>query len=513
MTKKIVLSLVLLFTVSSLHAAHITDKLLVGFYEQADDSKRPQRILFSGTAVEVLKREGAFSQVRLGDGSVGWVKSTYITDEKPAKAQLLELQAKNGDLQQQLQEKEKELQAARAKNSNTADQKLQQELVITKRKLIEVRKEIAQLQEAGKKEREQQKTQLQKAGEANKVLQQQLAEANKNLLIARNEAAQTQTSSSDAARLQETNKTLQQQLAEAKKELQAARDEVSRLKTQAQAPAPEIAQLEAANKKDRAQYEAQRQQLEKTNQTLQQQLAETKKELLTARNAAAQLQAQAQAPSQEATQLEAANKKRDQLDAQRQQLEKTNQALQQKLAEANKSLLTTRNELNRLRAQAQAPGMDGEDSEMVSTMERELALKKEELENKNNDVILLREQLKTLSDEAAKGKVCGVRIAQLETELATAKQSLTEQEQNATSQTPEVERLQGEIGQLRKKVVAAANLLKSINEQPFTPPKPETKALSWWWYLLASLFVIAAFVAGFAFKQYRFRQRYGGFRI
>lgn len=513
MTRKTVLSLILLFAASSLHAAHITDKLLVGFYEQPNDSNRPQRILTSGTAVEVLKREDTFSQVRLGDGSTGWVKSTYITEEKPAKAQLLELQAKTGALQQELQAKEQELQAARAKSSNTADPKLQQELATTKRKLIEVRKEIAQLQESHKKELEQQKEQLQKAGETNKLLQQQLAEANKNLLLARNEAAQTQGHSSELAQLQKTNKTLQQQLAETDEKLRAVRDEAAQLKARSQAPSQELAQLEAAGKKEREQHEAQRQQLEQTNQSLQQKLAAANKDLLAARNESAQMKALAQAPSQEAAQLEEADKTRKQLEAQQQQLEKTNQALQEKLAEANKDLLSTRNELNRLRAQAQAPGMEGEDTEMISALERELALKKEALENKNNDVILLREQLKTLSEGAAKGKVCEVRISQLEQELATTKQTLSEKELSATAQTPEIERLQTEIGIMRNRIAEASDLLKSINEQPLTLPEPKTKALSWWWYLLIPLFATIAFVAGFAFKHYRISRRYGGFRL
>ena len=512
MTRKIVLSLILLFAASSLHAAHITDKLLVGFYEQPDDSNRPQRILTSGTAVEVLKQEGAFSQARLGDGSIGWIKSTYITEEKPAKAQLLELQAKTGTLQQELQAKEKELQAAQARSSG-ADPKLQQELALTKRKLIEVRKEIAQLQESNKKDLEQQKEQLQKAGETNKLLQQQLAEANKKLLLARNEASQTPSSSAETSQLQETNKSLQQQLAQAKKELQAARDEAAQLKARTQAPSPEIAQLEAANRKEREQYETQRLQLEKTNKALQQKLEQANKELLAARNDSARLQALAQAPSQETAQLEAAEKTRRQLEARQQQLEKTNQALQHKLTEANNSLLTTRNELNQLRAQTQAAGMEGEDTEMIAALERDLALKKEALEDKNNDVILLREQLRTLSDGAAKGKICGVRIAQLEKELAAAKQTLTEKEQSATAQTPEIERLQSELGILRNRVAEASTLLKSINEQPLILPEPKTTPLSWWWYLLIPLFVIVSFVAGFALKHYRISRRYGGFRL
>jgi hypothetical protein len=75
-------------------AAHITDKLVVGMYPQPGTDGAPLRLLPSGTPLQVLQRKDGYSEVSLADDTRGWVASTYITEEKPAKAMLLETQAK-----------------------------------------------------------------------------------------------------------------------------------------------------------------------------------------------------------------------------------------------------------------------------------------------------------------------------------------------------------------------------------------------------------------------------------
>ncbi len=129
---------VLLFAIGSAQAAHITDKLLVGFYAKPDPASQPTKVLPSGTPLDVQKKNGAFSKVRLGDGKEGWVKTIYISNEKPARAMLLELQAKSGTLQNKLRQKEKALKAALAgqtpATSGNTD-KLKSELAQAKQKL------------------------------------------------------------------------------------------------------------------------------------------------------------------------------------------------------------------------------------------------------------------------------------------------------------------------------------------------------------------------------------------
>ena len=91
---KYFLYIVLLLCSGLTAAAHITDKLVVGLYPSPKAEGVPSNLLSSGTPLEVLKRQDGFAEVRLADDSTGWIEATYITEEKPAKAMLLETQAR-----------------------------------------------------------------------------------------------------------------------------------------------------------------------------------------------------------------------------------------------------------------------------------------------------------------------------------------------------------------------------------------------------------------------------------
>jgi SH3 domain protein len=95
--------------VGTAQGARITDKLLAGLYAEPDTAGQPVRVLPSDTPLERLEQRGEFTRVRLGDGDEGWVENRFITDEKPARVMLLELQAKNSQLQQQLDAAERQL--------------------------------------------------------------------------------------------------------------------------------------------------------------------------------------------------------------------------------------------------------------------------------------------------------------------------------------------------------------------------------------------------------------------
>lgn len=75
-------------------AAHITDKLVVGLYPEPAAEGTPIQLLSSGTPLEVISRRAGFAEVRLADDTRGWVEAAYVTEEKPAKAVLLETQAR-----------------------------------------------------------------------------------------------------------------------------------------------------------------------------------------------------------------------------------------------------------------------------------------------------------------------------------------------------------------------------------------------------------------------------------
>lgn len=98
----ILLALTALMYASLPGAAHITDKLVVGLYAEPEARGTPLHLLSSGTPVEVLRREGKFAEVRMADDRTGWVEAEYVTDEKPAKAMLLETQARLRQMGMQL---------------------------------------------------------------------------------------------------------------------------------------------------------------------------------------------------------------------------------------------------------------------------------------------------------------------------------------------------------------------------------------------------------------------------
>jgi hypothetical protein len=96
------LLLILLLFGGHSQAARITDQLVVGVFERPDPETAPIQAITSGTPVEVLESRGAYSRVRLSDNSEGWIEKTYITEDKPARVMLLELQAEAHALRKEL---------------------------------------------------------------------------------------------------------------------------------------------------------------------------------------------------------------------------------------------------------------------------------------------------------------------------------------------------------------------------------------------------------------------------
>jgi SH3 domain protein len=107
----------LLFCVSAQSIAetrYVTDILQLALYEEINSKGKLLERLNSGTQLELLETSGFYARVRTQDGVEGWTKAGFLISEKPARAQLEDLQQKNTALQKQLEARQQELEQSKA---------------------------------------------------------------------------------------------------------------------------------------------------------------------------------------------------------------------------------------------------------------------------------------------------------------------------------------------------------------------------------------------------------------
>jgi hypothetical protein len=73
-------------------AAYVSDELVLGVYSEQNNQGQRLSTLHSGASVETLQVMGDFTEVRLNDGTTGWVKSAYLTTQEPATVRLKQLE-------------------------------------------------------------------------------------------------------------------------------------------------------------------------------------------------------------------------------------------------------------------------------------------------------------------------------------------------------------------------------------------------------------------------------------
>ncbi len=81
---------------------YIDDKVQVGLHEEKNVDSPIQKLLPSGTALEIIKRDTPLSQVREPGGNTGWVDNRYLADTAPGRAQLQAAQNKISTLESEL---------------------------------------------------------------------------------------------------------------------------------------------------------------------------------------------------------------------------------------------------------------------------------------------------------------------------------------------------------------------------------------------------------------------------
>ncbi len=141
---RLILGLLALFPLlASAETAYVTDNLRLGLHNAEDTSDRAFRILESGQPMEILIRTNNYANVRLPDGTEGWVKTAYIVDDKPAKLIVAETMQERDALAAELEETK----AAFAEPAATIEN-LQAETNDLNARLESAQTEIASLQDA-----------------------------------------------------------------------------------------------------------------------------------------------------------------------------------------------------------------------------------------------------------------------------------------------------------------------------------------------------------------------------
>lgn len=164
----LVFCLLLLSTTCMAETLYVTDRILLGVHQAANEDSPIITTIPSGTAIEVLARSDDFIKVKLQSGEEGWMSSQYLKNKRPATAELDSVYVKlqkeqttSKNLTKTLANKERELQLQRDELSNakTTIKELNTKLKAkapantaeadanTAKELEEAQKQVAALQE------------------------------------------------------------------------------------------------------------------------------------------------------------------------------------------------------------------------------------------------------------------------------------------------------------------------------------------------------------------------------
>jgi hypothetical protein len=89
-------------------ADFVTDKIVIEVRSQRLSQGAVLKTLPSGSVVEVLMTDGAYSRIRTSDNITGWVQSQFLTLEQPTQIEYLKLLAKTKTLEAKLKAAEAE---------------------------------------------------------------------------------------------------------------------------------------------------------------------------------------------------------------------------------------------------------------------------------------------------------------------------------------------------------------------------------------------------------------------
>ena len=86
------LALMIVSAAASAATAYVSDELVLNVYAEENNQGQRLATLHSGASVATLSVSGEFTQVRLADGTTGWVKSAFLTAKEPASFRVKQLE-------------------------------------------------------------------------------------------------------------------------------------------------------------------------------------------------------------------------------------------------------------------------------------------------------------------------------------------------------------------------------------------------------------------------------------
>lgn len=84
--------------------AWITDSVTVDIHSLQDEDGLIITRLNSGTAVEIISKDGNYAHIRTEDDKTGWIKSIYLNNKKPISVEYLQLMGKFKTVSKDLEE-------------------------------------------------------------------------------------------------------------------------------------------------------------------------------------------------------------------------------------------------------------------------------------------------------------------------------------------------------------------------------------------------------------------------
>jgi SH3 domain protein len=156
----------------------ITDKISVGIFADKFQRGVALKNLTSGAVVEVIERDGEFVKIRAADNTEGWLRTKYVTTEKPAKLAYQQLMAKHKMLEEKLAAAQTQLSKSQEiEKEKIAMAKVRLELKKAREKTLQLENALKQKDAALNKARADLKASQEKAAAVTADAQQETEKA------------------------------------------------------------------------------------------------------------------------------------------------------------------------------------------------------------------------------------------------------------------------------------------------------------------------------------------------